>query len=301
MKPVFDSVFLVFQKMLEIYGSHMPYILGAIVVFTIVAMFPSLASSPGKYWWRNPGLPTDAVYFLLHSLIGRWFRIPVMLVVVFFLSRTMSTEEIQDYFANGRGPLSTLPFWAQFVFYVVVSDFLLYWIHRGFHNSTLMWPFHAIHHSSKEVDWTTSLRFHPVNIALQSAFVLGLMITLGIPPEVIALAAPIDGVIALWQHSNTKTTLGPLKYVIATPVFHRWHHTMPDEGGNMNFAPTFAFWDYAFGTFYMPEGKLPENFGVDDPHLVEGYAAQLLYPFLSYFRSRENQAPATDPVQPPQA
>ncbi len=298
---MFDSVFLIFQKMLEIYGGHMPYILGAALVFTIVAMFPSLASSPGRYWWRNPGLMTDAVYFLLHALLGRWFRLPIMVLVVFVLSRTMSTEEINDYFANGRGPLSTLPFWAQFVVYVVLSDFLLYWIHRGFHTSAMMWPFHAIHHSSKEVDWTTSLRFHPVNIALQSALVLGLMISLGIKPEVIALAAPIDSVIALWQHSNTKTTLGPLKYVIATPVFHRWHHTMPDEGGNMNFAPTFAFWDYAFGTFYMPEGKLPENFGVDDPELVEGYAAQLLYPYLHYMRERAKRPAATDATEPPKA
>lgn len=293
---MFDRVVQICEHMVAIYSGQLPMILGFAALFTIVAMFHGLASTPGKYWWRNPGLSTDATYLLIHSLIGSYFRIPIMLVVTFVLSRTMSEAEILDYFTNGRGPFSGMPFWWQFAIYLVVSDFLLYWIHRLFHRGS-MWRFHAIHHSATQVDWTTSMRFHPVNLMLQSSLVLGLMISLGIKPEVIALAAPIDAAIAVWQHSNTKMTLGPLKYVIATPVFHRWHHTMPEEGGNSNFAPTFAFWDLAFGTFYMPQGKLPENFGADDAELGEGYVAQFVYPFRAYLRDAEAsaQAPATDP------
>jgi sterol desaturase/sphingolipid hydroxylase (fatty acid hydroxylase superfamily) len=63
-------------------------------------------------------------------------------------------------------------------------------------------------------------------------------------------------------------------------VFHRWHHTMPDEGGNSNFAPTFAFWDVLFGTFYMPPGRLPARYGVDDPQFPAGFLKQLAYPFI---------------------
>ncbi|MEQ1614228.1 MAG: sterol desaturase family protein [Hyphomicrobiaceae bacterium] len=258
----------------------MPVMLTFAALFTIFAVFDSQASTPGKYWWRNPGLPTDIAYFFVHTLIGSYFRLPVLVLVVFVLSRTMTTAEINDYFTNGRGLFADLPFWAQVVVYLLLTDFLLYWIHRGFHRN-LMWKFHAIHHSSKQVDWTTAIRFHPINLMLQSSFVMGLMLSLGIKPEVIALVAPFDAFLAVWQHSNTKWKLGPLKYVLATPVFHRWHHTLPEEGGDMNFAPTFAFWDLAFGTFYMPEGKLPQTFGVEDPELREGYIAQFLYPFRS--------------------
>lgn len=296
-----DSIVLVFEKVWAIFSGQMPYILGSALIFTAVAAIPSLASSPGKYWWRNPGLGTDAAYFLLHTFLGVYFRIPIMILIVFVLSRTMTTAEINDYFANGRGPLSTLPFWGQVVVYLLLSDFLLYWIHRIFHRSSLMWPFHAIHHSAKQVDWTTAVRFHPVNVMLQQSAVMGLMIGLGIKPEVIALVAPFDACIAVWQHSNTKWTLGPLKYVIATPVFHRWHHTHPDKGGDMNFAPTFAFWDYLFGTFYMPEGKLPQNFGVDDPELAEGYLKQLVYPFAGMFTKRDEAAPGSQQPEPPPA
>ena len=58
-------------------------------------------------------------------------------------------------------------------------------------------------------------------------------------------------------HANLNWDLGPFRYVIATPVFHRWHHTAPNEGGNTNFAGTFPLWDILFGTFRMPENRLP--------------------------------------------
>lgn len=297
-----DTILLVLQKVWDIYSGQMPYIVGSAIVFTAIALFPNLASSPDRRWWRNPGLGTDAVYFFLHTYLAGYFRIPIMILIVFVLSRTMTTAEIEDYFVNGRGPLSTLPFWVQAVIYLLLSDFLLYWIHRLFHKNSTMWPIHAIHHSAKEVDWTTSVRFHPLNLMLQQSAVMGLMISLGIRPEVIALVAPFDACIAVWQHSNMKWDLGPLKYIIATPVFHRWHHTLPDEGGDMNFAPTFAFWDYLFGTFYMPEGKLPERFGVDDPELTEGYINQLLYPLSAWQRRRnEAQAAASTTPTPPAA
>lgn len=290
-----DSVYLVFQKVWALYSAQLPFLIACAVMFTMLAMFERAASSPRKYWWRNPGLATDLSYILIHTLIGGYFRLPIMLLLAFLLSQTMSTAEITDYFTNGRGPLGSLPFFWQAVIYLVGTDFLLYWIHRGFHRGP-MWVFHAIHHSAKQVDWTTSYRFHPINLMLQSSLVMGVMIFLGIRPEVIAVVVPFDAFIAVWQHSNSKWTFGPLKYVIATPIFHRWHHTLPHEGGDSNFAPTFAFWDYAFGTYYMPEGRLPENFGVDDPALEEGYFAQLAYPFKALLR--DEAANAATPAPP---
>ena len=77
-------------------------------------------------------------------------------------------------------------------------------------------------------------------------------------------------------HANLNWTLGPFKYVIASPVFHRWHHTGLEVGGNTNFATTFPIWDILFGTFYMPKDRLPENYGAGDPTMPDGFVAQLL-------------------------
>jgi len=276
-----DSLLPILQKIINVYTRQIPIIIGLACLFAACTVFKSQASSPGKVWWRNPGLATDVTYALLHGIAGPYFKLPALTLVYVALSLTVMTPvEVGEFFAHGGGPLSVLPFWAQVVAQLIIADLLLYWIHRIFHGHA-MWRYHAIHHSAEEVDWTTSYRFHPVNLMLQPALVTVIMLTLGISPEVMAFLVPFDVLSAAWVHANLNWTLGPLKYVVATPVFHRWHHTLPDEGGNSNFAPTFAFWDWVFGTFYMPEGKLPETFGTDDPLLTEGYFRQLLYPFKS--------------------
>lgn len=286
MADVFVSVF---SKMWEIYSKQIPVMIALAIGFTLLAIFESQKSSPGKAWWRNPGLITDLTYGLVHAGIGQYFKIPAMIAVMMILMGIMKEDEINACFKEGRGPLSQVPFYWQVAFYMIAGDFLLYWIHRIFHGAT-MWRFHAPHHSATEVDWTTTYRFHPVNLALGPAAVSILMFTLGIKPGVMAFTLPFDIVSAAFVHANVNWTLGPLKYVIATPVFHRWHHTHTDEGGNMNFAPTFSLWDYLFGTFYMPEGKLPAVFGIDDGPYPEGYLAQLAEPF------KPHPAPAAGPA-----
>ena len=275
-----ESVGIIFRKILDIYAHQIPMMIGLAMLFTGLALWKSQHASPGKVWWRNPGLGTDITYSLVHGVVGPYFNRPAIILVYSILASTVMTEaEVIDFFARGAGPLKVLPFWGQVIVYVVVADFLFYWAHRMFHGRSL-WRFHAIHHSSTEVNWTTEYRFHPVNMMLQPAPVAVLMLTLGISPEVLAFLIPFDVLTGAWVHSNLNWTLGPLKYVVATPVFHRWHHTSPQEGGESNFAPTFAFWDWLFGTFYMPEGRIPETFGIADPTFpTEGYLAQLIHPF----------------------
>jgi len=278
----FESVEAVFQQILDIYIRQIPMMIGLALFFTGVATFKSHVASPGKVWWRNPGLSTDITYALVHGVLAPYFNRPALILVYALLASTVMTPaEVADFFARGAGPLNVLPFWGQLAFYIIVSDFLYYWAHRLFHGRSL-WKYHAIHHSATEVDWTTEYRFHPVNVMLQPAPVGVLMLALGISPDVLAFFIPFDVIAGAFVHSNLNWTLGPLKYVVASPVFHRWHHTLPEEGGESNFAPTFALWDWLFGTFYMPEGKLPATFGVDDPQFpTESYLAQVIYPFKS--------------------
>jgi sterol desaturase/sphingolipid hydroxylase (fatty acid hydroxylase superfamily) len=102
----------------------------------------------------------------------------------------------------------------------------------------------------------------------------------GISPEVMLLLGPFNIFHSAFVHANLNWTLGPLRYVVATPVFHRWHHTSMEEGGNTNFAGTFPLWDVLFGTFRMPRDRLPEQYGVDDqPSFPREIMGQLAYPF----------------------
>jgi sterol desaturase/sphingolipid hydroxylase (fatty acid hydroxylase superfamily) len=266
------------EKLLDLWSSLYPGMLAMIVACTAITLFSSQACNPGKVWWRNRGLMVDACYWLTLQLVAPYFRIGLLILIATFAMAFASPAEIDDYVNHGRGPVSGLPFWWQVAFYLLVSDFLLYWVHRIFHGASL-WRYHAIHHSAEDVDWTTAYRFHPINICFGTYMVDVLMLYAGVPPAVLLYLVPLQTAIALFVHANLNWTLGPLRYVVATPVFHRWHHTQPDEGGNRNFAPTFAFWDVLFATFYMPPDRLPARYGVDDPQFPPGFLAQLAYPF----------------------
>jgi sterol desaturase/sphingolipid hydroxylase (fatty acid hydroxylase superfamily) len=143
------------------------------------------------------------------------------------------------------------------------------------------WRFHAIHHSAVDVDWLTAARFHPINIIVHSVLVGIIIYVMGFNPRAWLILAPFDILYSPLVHANLNWTYGPLRYVLASPVFHRWHHTHLDEGGNKNFAPTFPFLDIIFGTYYDPKDRRPEVFGTpNDPISDANIFQQLIYPFI---------------------
>ncbi len=187
-------------------------------------------------------------------------------------------EQFSQYIGNGYGYLGSLPLWVQAVAVFILSDILLYWLHRFFHTSAL-WKWHAIHHSSKTVDWLSTHRFHPVNVWLSFTIVDSLMILAGFSPESMGVMALFNMMYSYMVHANLNWTFGKFKYLFASPVFHRWHHSSLKEAQNKNFAPTFPLLDVMFGTFYMPEGKLPDQYGVYGMDIPESFIGQLIFPF----------------------
>jgi hypothetical protein len=132
----------------------------------------------------------------------------------------------------------------------------------------------------EDLDWISAARFHPVNLVLGTIGVDVVLLLAGISPNIMIWVGPFNIFHSAFVHANLNWTLGPFKYVLATPVFHRWHHTAMAEGGNTNFAGTFPLWDMLFGTWRMPENTLPDNYGIDDQAAFPTeIAGQLAYPF----------------------
>jgi sterol desaturase/sphingolipid hydroxylase (fatty acid hydroxylase superfamily) len=269
---------IVAEKLLGLWSSLYPGMLVMIAACTAITLFSSQACNPGKVWWRNRGLLVDVCYWVTLQCLAPYLRMALLIAIATLAMTFASPAEIDDYIRNGRGPVSGMSFGWQVAFYLLASDFLLYWSHRIFHGASL-WRYHAIHHSAEDVDWTTAYRFHPVNICFHTYLADVIMLYAGVSPAALLFMVPLQTAMALFVHANLNWTLGPLKYVLATPVFHRWHHTMPDEGGNRNFASMFAFWDVLFATFYLPPGRLPARYGVADPQFPAGFLRQLAYPF----------------------
>lgn len=252
------------------------------ITIVIAAAFTALTywSSGGmaRVWWRKREIVTDVLYWFMIPLMARFVRIGLLVMGAALLFDIHGADQLIAFYENGHGPLSRLPLWVQIVIFLLASDVLTYWIHRGFHGIHL-WKYHAVHHSSEDLEWISAARFHPVNIFLGTVAVDVALLLAGISPEVMVVVGPFSVAYSAFVHANLDWTLGPFKYVLASPVFHRWHHTGTDEGGDMNFASTFPAIDWLFGTFYMPEGKVPLHFGIDDKEFPEGFGNQMAYPF----------------------
>jgi sterol desaturase/sphingolipid hydroxylase (fatty acid hydroxylase superfamily) len=236
------------------------------------------ACNPGKMWWRKRDLATDLCYWFVIPLVARYLRIGLLIVGAALFFGIYTADGLVEFYDDGHGPLAQLSLPWQVAIFLIVSDFLLYWIHRGFHRPAL-WKYHAVHHSSEELDWISAARFHPINLFLGSVAVDVVLLLAGISPNVLVFIGPFTTAHSAFVHANLNWTLGPFKYLLASPVFHRWHHTAADKGGSKNFAGTFPVFDMLFGTFYMPQRETPGPYGVADPQFPPSFGRQLLYPF----------------------
>jgi sterol desaturase/sphingolipid hydroxylase (fatty acid hydroxylase superfamily) len=253
-----------------------PISIGIAVVFTILTSF--WACNPGRAWWHKRDLVTDLCYWLLIPVIARFLRIGLLIVGAAALFRITTADGLIAFYDNGHGPLATLPLVVQMIIFLIGEDIILYWTHRFFHGAR-MWRYHAVHHSSEELEWISAARFHPVNLFLGSVLADVVMLIAGISPNVLIVLGPLTTAHSAFVHANLDWTLGPFKYVIASPVFHRWHHTAADRGGEKNFAATFPVLDLLFGTFHMPAGELPDNYGIADRDFPTSFPGQLVHPF----------------------
>jgi sterol desaturase/sphingolipid hydroxylase (fatty acid hydroxylase superfamily) len=236
---------------------------------------------PGQRLLRG-GLRTDLAYWFFTPLVTRWVtRVAVIAAVVVLAARAgvpLDRAHLQAFAAGSGRAVQRLPVWVQVAAVVLLGDLVGYAMHRAFHGRRL-WRFHALHHSSREVDWLSSVRLHPVNDVVMKLAQVVPFIAVGFDPAVVAAYAPFLTFHALLLHANVSWTFGPLRYVVSSPAFHRWHHTTQAEGLDKNFAGLFPFIDVMFGTFYMPEGRQPDRFGILDGNVPEGIVRQMAYPF----------------------
>jgi sterol desaturase/sphingolipid hydroxylase (fatty acid hydroxylase superfamily) len=136
---------------------------------------------------------------------------------------------------NGIGlfNVSDLPALGVFAFSVVFLDFAIYVQHVVFHKVPMLWRLHRMHHADTEIDVTTGIRFHPIEILLSLTIKIALVLALGIPAEAVIAFEIVLNASAMFNHANLKLPLGldrALRTLLVTPDMHRVHHSWyPDE------------------------------------------------------------------------
>jgi sterol desaturase/sphingolipid hydroxylase (fatty acid hydroxylase superfamily) len=230
-----------------------------------------LCRSKDQPFWRKD-LKVDLVY---------WFLAPLLYGYIALVLRSYAVDyaHLDQMAAYVGRSVADLPILVQAAIILFITDFVQYWGHRLFHRHPL-WRLHSIHHAPDQVDWLTSVRIHPINFILYSTLINVIIGLAGFSPSSVIALLPFNTFFGFLVHANLNWTFGPLRYVIASPVFHRWHHTHADQGGDKNFAPTFPFLDLLFGTFYMPKDRVPSVFGITDRAVPKHLLGQLWCPFI---------------------
>ena len=231
-------------------------VIGFIVLFCVFRLMEWLQPRERRLPVLRRGFWTDVSYWAFTPLVTRVVTRVSVIAAVVPVSLLLYGRLDGDALQHGWGPVGALPLWVQAVGMLVLGDFIGYWMHRAFHGRRL-WRFHAIHHASEDLDWLSSVRLHPVNDAVMRVAGAVPLLLAGFAPVALVSITPVLTLFAVLLHANVDWDWGPLRSVIASPRFHRWHHTDETAARDKNFAGLLPVWDILFGTYYMPAGARP--------------------------------------------
>ncbi len=216
--------------------------------------------------WR-----TDLVYFVISHLFIQFFGVITQKPATIFFG-WMGLGGLHAW-------VRSMPFALELLMAFFVTDFCQYWAHRFFHSHTYLWRFHSVHHSTVNMDWLAGSRTHFVDIFVTRSAAFIPLYVFGFSEITFNTYVVFMAIHAVLIHANTRINFGVLKYIIATPQYHHWHHCEDPKYYGKNFATIFPFIDRLFGTYYLPGNEWPEGTGLHEASYPKGYLKQLVYPF----------------------
>ncbi len=238
-----------------------------IIFVPIERMLHVRNQSPLRPEWR-----TDLAYYFVGHILVQF-----ILIAVTASSTTMDALIASD---TVKSAIQSLPIWLQFILAVFVADVFQAGLHRIYHNVPFLWRFHAVHHSSRHMDWLAGSRIHLVEILLTRSAVLTPLVVLGFSAPAINGYVILVGVQAVLAHANLRINFGWLEYVLVTPRYHHWHHARHADYMDVNYAIHLPLVDMLMGTFKRPPPNVwPDEYGVMKLETVPtGIMAQTLMP-----------------------
>ncbi len=215
--------------------------------------------------------------------------------------------------ANGQGigllPALGIPPLVAGIIAFVVLDFAVWLEHLVSHKWPILWRIHRMHHADPDIDVTTALRFHPLEILISMVWKAGIVVALGAPAlSVLIFEAVLNGG-AMFNHSNVRLPGWLdrlLRPVIVTPDMHRVHHSVIRRETDSNYGFNFSFWDRIFRTYVAEpaRGHLGMTIGLSSfqNEAPTGILWSLLLPFRANSRDGNEDEPETPEtaVRPPQ-
>ena len=215
-------------------------------VFAIMAllelMLPrrKLTASKGQRWFTNAAIiGIDGALVRLMSL----FVVPLAAVAA-----AIYTENHKI----GLLHFVALPAWLETVLAVMILDFAIWFQHLVSHKVPMLWQVHQMHHSDRDIDVTTALRFHPIEIGLSMLYKIVLVFILGPSAVAVVLFEVVLNGTAMFNHANVRLPLWLdriIRLVLVTPDMHRVHHSIIRREHDTNYGFAMSIWDRMMGTY----------------------------------------------------
>lgn len=256
--------------------------IGSLVLMMIWQAIAPRRETQGKLWSRR--LNNLSLVFVT-TLILR-FLVPVIAVSnVAHLTEQNQWGVFQQF---------ELPLWLIIMSSFILLDCLIYWQHRLFHKVPLLWRLHRVHHSDKDLDASSGIRFHPIELILSILVKSAAVMLLGVPVIAVLIFEICLNVFPIFNHSNVYIAPSldkKLRLFIVTPDMHRIHHSVFKPETNSNYGFSVSLWDRLFNT-YTDEPKLGQKnmvIGLDTipPSESLSLSSLLLQPFKHFDKQTE--------------
>ena len=199
--------------------------------------------------------------------VGRWRRWPgnvgvvivdAVLLRILFPTAAVGLALVAE--VNGWGLLNlvAVPDWLAILdCRSSLLDLIIYAQHVLFHAVPLLWRLHRMHHADLDIDVTTGIRFHPVEILLSMVIKLGAVVALGAPALAVMIFEILLNATSMFSHSNIRLPVPVdrwLRRILVTPDMHRVHHSIVPRETNSNFGFNLPWWDRSVRHLSRPAG-----------------------------------------------
>jgi len=224
--------------------AHEPYIrLGMFgAVFALMALWELLAPRRPQAVARGIRWPNNIAIVVIDTMIVR----------IMFPTAAVGLALVAEARGWGLFSLARLPPWLSIPLVILLLDLTIYLQHVLFHAVPALWRLHRVHHADLDIDVTTGVRFHPVEIAISMLIKLVAVAALGTPAVGVLAFEVLLNATSMFNHANVRISSHMeriLRWIVVTPDMHRVHHSVDPNETNSNFGFNLPWWDRLFGTY----------------------------------------------------